>query len=102
MKNEDGYHEIEVISQEFIPNRKNPKKVKIAVKAEIDGEGEVELGPKTFDPEQVAEGRWEKHFVREVERREGDLEIPDLEGEKVKNTGYDHTGPERDYPGREK
>jgi len=97
MKNEKGYHEFEVVEQDFIPNKKNPKRIEITVKANINGETKTQDFP--FGPKQVADGRWEKHVVSWIEDQEGELEIPDLKGEKIQNSGYDFTGPERDYPG---
>lgn len=98
MAHDNGMYEFEVKKQNYIPNKENPKKVEITVRAEINGESKTET--KRFVPKQVAEGRWEKHFCRWIEEQEEQTEIPDLEGEIIRNSGYDHTGPERDYPER--
>jgi len=101
------YYEFKVKKQEFIPNRKNPKKIKIIVETEICGEKFEQNFP--FTPDQVNDGRWEKHVVKWIERKEckvdeekEDIEIPDLEGERIKNSGRDFTGPEREYPGQDR
>lgn len=91
-------YQFEVVNQEYIPNKENPQRVKITVETEIDGEKVQET--KRFTPKQVSEGRWEKHFCRWVDEQTETNNIPDLQGETIENSGYDHTGPERDYPDR--
>lgn len=85
-----------VVEQEYIPNRENPQKIAITVEADVNGERKQQR--KVFSPHQVSNGTWEKHFVKWIENQEKETEIPDLQGETIENTGYDHTGPERDYP----
>jgi len=91
-------YEFDVKKQEFIPNKENPEKVKITVETSINGEKQTET--KRFTPKQISEGRWEKHFCRWVDEQEENVDVPNLEGEKITNSGYDHTGPDRDYPDR--
>lgn len=102
-KNEKGFYEFDVVEQQFIPNKENPKRIKLRVKAEVDttGDGsleEIEKGFR-FAPKQVRTGSFEKHVVSWIEEIEADhCECPDLEGERIENSGYDFTGTERDYP----
>lgn len=99
-------YEITVEEQNHIPNRENPERIEITISTKHEGE-RIEVTPPAFTPQQVASGAWEKHACRyidkEIEELEGETkhEVPDLEGEKIKNSGYDFTGPERDYPERE-
>lgn len=98
MKDEDGYYRFKVKKQEFIPNRNEPQHVNITVEADINGE--TKENTFTFKPRQVSQGSWEQVVMRWIENKEAENDIPDLEGETLKNTGYDHTGPERSYPER--
>lgn len=99
-------YELTVEKQNYIPNKENPKRIELTVSAEVDGE-KIEVTPPAFEPKQVATGAWEKHACRyidkEIEKNEGRCkhDVPDLEGETIENSGYDFTGPERDYPERE-
>ncbi|MGK7368813.1 MAG: hypothetical protein ACNS64_01260 [Candidatus Halalkalibacterium sp. M3_1C_030] len=95
MKNEKGFHEFEVLEQDFIPNRENPKRIEITVEADVNGEKIEQKFP--FSPKQVTDGRWEKHVVTWIEDQEEDKDVPDLKGEKIQNSGYDFTGPEKNY-----
>ena len=87
-------HEFKVLNQENIPNDENPEKVKITVEGQINNEKKTVT--KTFTPKQVRQGRWEKHFCIWIEEQEN-KKVPNLEGETIENSGYDFTGPERDY-----
>lgn len=98
MKDSDGFHNLKVIEQNFIPNKEEPKRVEITVETDVNGESIQKT--MRFKPSQVSEGRWEKHFISWIEKQEKSRKIPDLKGENVKNSGYDHTGPEREYPER--
>jgi len=99
-------YELTVEEQNYIPNRENPERIEITVSAEVDGE-KITVTPPAFAPRQVASGQWEMHACRyidkELEKKEGKTQhdIPDLEGETIENSGYDFTGPDRDYPERE-
>lgn len=98
MKNEDGFYEFDVVKQDFIPNKENPQHIEIKVKANINGEKKT--NKFTFKPRQVSQGSWEQVVMRWIENKEASKQVPDLEGETLKNTGYDHSGPERSYPDR--
>lgn len=92
-------YEFEVKSQNYIPNKKNPERIEITISFEYEGET-YEITPPAFEPGQVADGGWEKHACRYIDKKieevegESKHEIPDLEGEKIKNSGYDFTGPQ--------
>ena len=92
-------YEMDVESQNYIPNKENPKRIEITVSFEYDGET-YEVTPPPFSPSQVAKGSWEKHACRYIDKRIEDIEgktqheIPNLEGETIKNSGYDFTGPQ--------
>lgn len=92
-------YEMEVESQNYIPNREKPQKIDITISFEYDGERH-EINLPNFEPEQVASGSWEKHACRYIDRKIEQLEgkskheIPDLEGESIRNSGYDFTGPQ--------
>lgn len=88
-------HKFTVVNQEYIPNKENPQNVEITVEAEINGQTRKET--KRFKPKQVSQGRWEKHFCIWIEEQEENKDVPDLQGETIENSGYDFTGPEKDY-----
>lgn len=96
-------YKIQVEKQEFIPNKENPQKIVVTFSFTHEGE-EYEITPPAFKPRQVATGQWEQqaclYVDDKIEEIEGKSkhEIPDLEGEEVKNSGYDHTGTQRNYP----
>jgi len=97
---QDNMYELKVVKQKYIPNKDNPSKIELTCEAEI--QGVTKRKSLTFSPRQVADGRWEKHFITWLEQEEGEKkqDVPDLENERIKNTGTDGTGPERNYPER--
>jgi len=91
-------YEMEVEEQNYVPNKENPQKIEITISFEHEGERH-EISLPRFDPKQVATGSWELHACRYIDKKIENLEgktkheIPDLEGETIKNSGYDFTGP---------
>jgi len=94
-----------VQNQKYIPNKENPEKIEITFTFEYGGKT-FEITPPPFEPQQVANGSWEKHACRYIDKKIASIEkepvnnVPDLTGKEIKNSGYDFTGPGKpdDYP----
>ena len=105
-KNLERY-QFDVEEQEYIPDKENPDWIEITISFTYD-ENEYEITLPRFEPKQVADGRWEKHACRKIDKKveeieeQKDYDIPDLKGERIQNSGYDFTGPkDKDkYPER--
>ena len=87
------------MEQEYIPSKDEPEYIEITISFTYDGDS-YEITLPRFEPRQVADGRWEKHACRYIDKKIDKIEnrieeeIPDLKGEKIRNSGYDFTGPE--------
>jgi len=101
-KNLDEY-EFTITRQNHIPDKQNPKFIELDAEFEYNGDTYKVKGLK-FHPKSIANGSYERQVCIKIDEKidkiEGETkhELIDLTGQTIKNSGYDGTGIQNEYP----